>query len=202
MCRIVLTSWLVVVLVVLAGCRSAPPSAPQAEVVLPETRAAMQVGVYTGQYDVVFGATIDVLQELSWRLDSVDKSAGIILASTVRGLESLGPEDEKSTDLKVRRAVVRRRADITQKWSRWHELIIHTEPWGAGLVRQRIVLNLRGALPAMSYSEREDGGVFTKGRSVVINAPPEEQSVEVSVPEAYGDFFDRIRKAVRARETP
>ena len=73
------------------------------------------------------------------------------------------------------------------------------EPWGDGKSRQRIVLNLRGTLPSMSYIERQGGSVFRGGRDVVINAPAVEQSVEVELPEAYSDLFDRIDIAVGHR---
>ena len=53
----------------------------------------------------------------------------------------------------------------------------------------------------MSYSEEQGGTAFKKGRMVMIHAPPEEQSVEVIVPEAYRDLFERIEKAVRQRQS-
>ncbi len=72
------------------------------------------------------------------------------------------------------------------------------EPWAGGS-RQRIVLTLRGALPAMSYHERLGGGFLRRGREVLVHAPAVEQTVEVTLPEAYSDFFERIEAAARQR---
>jgi len=187
-------------LAALVGCKTLPPPAPIPVVTNPEDRAKMQTNIYTGKYDVAFASTLAVLQDLAWRLESVDKAAGIIRATTARHTEALGPNDEQTTDLKTRQQVIGRHTDVTQKWSRWTELVIHTEPWGTDQVRQRIVMSLRGTLPPMSYSEEQGGTAFTRGRAVTIHAPAEEQSVEVSVPEAYGDLFERIEKAIRVRQ--
>ena len=188
-------------LVVLTGCRSveAPRLIPERSISL-EERADMQTKFYASSYDSVFSATIAVLQDLGWQLASVDKPAGLIRATTARRLESLGPEDEKVLNAATRRDVVKQHADVSQKWSRWKELVIHTERWQDGRVRQRIVLNLRGILPAMSYSEKQGGGLFSQGRNVIINAPPVEQMVEVLIPEAYRDVQERIDKAVLQRQ--
>lgn len=187
-------------LVVLAGCQTPPPKPVAPQSLLPADRAAMQTMIYTGKVDVVFAATIAVLQDVGWRLESVDKAAGLLRATTVRKTEALGPEDERKLDLQARRETVRRHADVTQKWARWQELVIHTEPWSNGAqTRQRIVLTLRGSLPAMSYHEEQGGTWYRHGRDVLIHAPSEEQAVEVSLPEAYGDLFERIGKALRER---
>lgn len=186
---------------VLAGCRTPPPkpTAPQAP--LPVDRAAFQAMVFAGKLDVVFAATIAVLQDNGWRLDSVDRAAGLIRATSAHKTESLGPEDERELNLQTRRETVQRRADVTQKWSRWQELVIHTEPWDGGArTRQRIVLTLRGTLPAMSYHEEQSGAWYRRGRDVLIHAPPEEQAVEVTMPEAYRELFERIEKALRLRQ--
>jgi hypothetical protein len=191
---------LLAVTALLAGCQT-PPAQPAApKVLLPADRAAFQTMIYTGKLDAVFAATIAVLQDVGWKLESVDKSAGLIRAATARRNESLGPEDERELNLQTRRETTRLHADITKKWARWQELVIHTEPWqGGGQTRQRIVLTQRGTLPAMSYYEEQNGAWYRRGRSVLIHAPPAEQSVEVDLPEAYRDLFDRIEKALRLR---
>ena len=188
-------------LTILTGCQhvSAPVPAPLS--LTPAERAKIQTHAYTGSYDVVFAATIAVLQDRGWRLESVDKPAGLIRANTAKRAESLGPEDEKTTDLKSRQEAVKLHADVSRKWSRWTELVIHTEPWPAGQVRQRIVMNQRGVLPAMSYAEEQGGTLLKRGRMVMVHAPPEEQTVEVALPEAYGDLFERIEKALRERQS-
>ena len=187
--------------VVLAGCQTPQVVPPAPNVISPDERAAMQTTTYNGRFDVVFAATIAVLQDVGWRLDSVDKSAGLIRATTARKNEALGPEDERELNLQVRRTTILHHADVTQKWARWQELVIHTEPWNSGTqTRQRMILMLRGSLPAMSYHEEQGGRWYRHGRDVLIHAPAVEQTVEVSLPEAYHDLFDRVEKALRQRQ--
>lgn len=196
--------WLVVSAAVLiaaaSGCtRLRPVTESVTPDMSPEQRRSMQTHTHAAGTDVVFASTIAVLQDLGWTLDTADRAAGIIRASTPHRLEALGPQDERAHDLTVRRKTVEQRADVSKKWSRWQELIIHTEPWGGGQTRQRMVMNLRGSLPAMSYKDRIEGGFMKRGREVMINAPPVEQTVEVEVTEAYTDMFDRISAAVSQR---
>ena len=189
------------VALLLAGCRTPAPQAVEVKAIAPADRAAMQTLIHTGRLDAVFAATISVLQDLGWKLETVDKPAGLIRAATARKNESLGPEDERELNLQTRHATTRLHADITKKWARWQELVIHSEPWqGGSQTRQRIVLTQRGTLPAMSYYEEQDGTWYRRGRSVLIHAPPAEQAVEVDLPEAYRDLFERIEKALRQRQ--
>lgn len=190
-----------VVVVALAGCQSPLVKPPEPKVLLPADRAAMQTMIHTGRLDMVFAATIAVLQDTGWKLEVVDKPAGLIRATTARKNESLGPEDERELNLQTRQETTRLHADVTKKWARWQELVIHTEPWDSGnQTRQRIVMTQRGTLPAMSYHEEQNGTWYRRGRSVLIHAPPAEQSVEVELPEAYRDLFERIEKALRQRQ--
>ena len=80
------------------------------------------------------------------------------------------------------------------------EVVVHIEPWGTGKSRQRIVLNLRGTLPSMSYLEKQEARGFSRGRDVMINAPAVEESVEVELWEAYREFFDRIGTGIAQRK--
>ena len=185
----------------LAACRSVQTPATRSVEISAEERARMQTTVYTGSYETVFASTLAVLQDQGWHFDTVDKPAGLIRATTERKTAALGPEDERSRDMAALQKTIRQNADVTKKWSRWKELVIHTEPWGANNVRQRIVMNLRGSLPSMSYTEEQGGGLFTSGRMVTINAPPTEQTVEVAISEAYTDIFERVGKGLRQRQS-
>jgi hypothetical protein len=181
------------------GCRHivslAPPEKPMLSV---EQRRELQTHVYAAPLDVVFAATIAVFQDLGWTLETVDKPSGLIRVSTVKRPDSFGPEDEQDYDVQRRREMSAYRADPSKKWMRWREAVVHMEPWDQG-TRQRIVLNLQGALPAMSYRERERSSTLRRGREVEIHAPPAEQTVEVALPEAYRDLFARIEAAVQQR---
>ena len=181
------------------GCKNLAPTAKMVQPPLSvEERRNLQSHSYDAPFDAVFAATIAVFQDLGWNLETVDKSSGIIRASTVKKTDAFGPEDEQDYDLQRRRETSAYRSDPSKKWQRWREAVVHTEPWGNG-TRQRIVLSLRGALPAMSYRERLGGSFMHPGREVIINAPAVEQTVEVTVPEAYNDFFERIAVAIRQR---
>lgn len=185
-----------------AGCTrlAAPPALAPRDVTIDERRA-MQSREWAAPPDAVFAATIAVVQDLGWNLDAADRGAGILRASTARKPDAFGPEDETRLDLRERIRTARQRSDASRKWSRWREMVVHVEPWGAGRSRQRIVMNLRGSLPAMSYAEREGGGWLSRGRELLIHAPAIEQSVEVLMPEAYEDLFNRIAAAVSQRTT-
>lgn len=159
----------------------------------------MQSREWAAPPDAVFAATIAVVQDLGWNLDSADRGSGILRASTAHKPDAFGPEDEMRLDLRERVRTARARSDASRKWSRWREIVVHVEPWGAGRSRQRVVMNLRGSLPAMSYVEREGGGWMSRGREALIHAPAIEQTVEVLMPEAYEDLFGRIGAAVRQR---
>lgn len=183
-----------------AGCKHVAPMPKAVQPPLSiEERQKLQTHKYNAPFDTVFAATIAVFQDLGWNLESVDKSSGIIRASTAKKTDSFGPEDEQDYDVQHRRETATYRSDPSKKWQRWREAVVHTEPWGKG-TRQRIVLSLRGALPAMSYYERQGGAFLRRGREVLINAPAVEQTVEVTLPEAYTDLFERIETAVRQRQ--
>lgn len=190
----------VVASLLLYSCRHVLPPAPPPHAPLSiEQRRQMQTHNYDAGYDVVFASTIAVFQDLGWILETVDKPSGMIRATTAKKPDVFGPEDELDYDPQHRRETSAERAAAYKKWQRWREAMVHTEPWGAGS-RQRIVLTLRGSLPAMSYRDEMGGGLFRRGREVLINALPVEQTIEVTLPEAYSDFFERIQQAVNQRK--
>lgn len=198
-----LKTWMFFVLIVsVSGCRTAKPPVPVPgpPELSPEQRREMQVEIWDAPVDIVFAATVATFQELGWALDAVDKGAGMIRSSTQRKRDAFGPEDERYYDATARRETAKRRADESKKWTRWTEAVVHIEPWEGKRTRQRIVFNLRGSLPAMSYSERQKAGVFNRDRDVMIHVLPVEQSVEVEVSEAYTDLFDRIGTGIAQRQ--
>lgn len=160
---------------------------------LPEERAAMQTRTYAAGDDVVFAATVAVLQDLGWNLETADRASGIIRASTSKRLEPLGPKEERITSFQWRRATIQKRASEKDQWTRWDQMVAHIEKWPGKQARARIVLSRHGTLPAMSYPARVDR------RDVIINAPAKEESVEVNLGEVYAAFFQQIENAVAAR---
>ena len=185
----------------LSGCRlPAPTAAPTTAELSLEQRRDMQTREWAAPTDVVFGATIADLQDQGWTLETVDRAAGLIRATTEKRLDAFGPEDERHYDLAARQLTAKRRADVAMKWSRWKEAEIHIEAWGADKTRQRIVMNLRGTLPSMTYPERMEGSWYGHGRDVLINAPAVEQTVEIDLPEAYEAVFDRVADGIGRRK--
>ncbi len=161
--------------------------------VLPEERAAMQTRIFPAAEEVLFAATVAVLQDLGWTLDTVDRSSGIIRASTEKRLEPLGPKEEKIASFEWRRAAIQKRTSEKDQWTRWDEMVAHIEKWPAQQARERIVLSRCGSLPAMSYPARVDK------RDVVINAPAKEESLEIHLAEVYASLFQSIDQAIQER---
>jgi hypothetical protein len=194
--------WILCGLLLLAGCAAPRPAETPPAPLSPDARAAMQMRYYAAPVDVVFAATIAVLQDLQWELDTIDKASGILRAVTARRFEPLSPSEETMTDFSLRRRTFEARATARDQWARWEEMLIHIEPWREGRVRERIVMTRRGSLPALTYHTRQGGGFMRRGQDVWVNAPPREDAVEVIFPEVYDDVFDRIEAAVARRLAP
>ncbi len=184
--------WLVLLLL-LTGCRSTPETPEVRPPLSSADRTAIQSCTYYAPVDVVFSATIATLQDLGWELDTVDKASGLIRATTQKRLEPLGPQEEAITNYKFRRQTIQRRTSEKDQWTRWEEMVIHTEPWTGGQTRQRLVFNRHGSMPALSYKTK------LEGKEGMINAPAREERVEMELREVYADVFARITKAVAER---
>jgi len=183
-----------------AGCATSKAPPPErTEEMSPDARAALQTRYHAGGYDAVFAATIAVLQDGGWSLDTVDKPAGFIRASTRRQRAGLGPEDEVTRTPDEQRILASVGPSSPYSWTRWNELVIHIEPWPAGGVRQRIVMNRRGTRPAITNEEIRGVNLFSSPRRILFHHPAEEQFVEARAPEVYADLFDRIAEALRQR---
>lgn len=184
--------WLALCLL-LAGCSSTPETPVVRPSISSADRTAMQSCTYFAPMDVVFAATIATLQDLGWQLDVVDKDSGLIRATTQKRLEPLGPQEEKITNYQFRRQAIQQRTSEKDQWTRWEEMVIHTEPWTGGQTRQRLIFNRHGSLPALSYKTK------LEGREGMINAPAREERVEMELREVYADVFARITRAVSER---
>ena len=179
-----------------AGCqsgRSGKSAPPRPEPLAQPERAAMQTRVFSVSEGVLFSATIAVLQDLEWKLDSVDRAAGLIRASNLRRLEPLGPREETITSFEWRRRAIKHRASEKDQWTRWDTMVIHIEKWPNQQSRARIIISRNGSLPAMSYPARMER------RDVIINAPAKEEAVELLLPEVYEALFKEIELAVLDR---
>lgn len=169
-------------------------------VVTPAERANMQTRTFAATVDMVFAATVSVLQERSWKIIKADRASGLIQAESNRRVETLSPKEESLTDLKARRRLVGERGSAADQWNRWEDLTAHIEPWGSR-VQARIILSRRGALPPMTYTKEIGGSWFSRSRVVTINAPAGEESVEVVFPEVYAELLGQIEKAIAVRQS-
>ena len=187
-------------LTLVAGCQKPHVEAPPPLIVAsPEQRADMQTRMFNASYDAVFASTLAVLQDLGWQLGVVDKDSGLIRASTAKRSEALSPSEESITDYDFRRRAFDARSTAMNKWTRWEELTIHTEPWAGAGTRQRIVILRRGSLPPMTYRTSASAYSIKKAKEVLVNAPAQEDSVELQLAEAYADLFDRISAEAKKR---
>lgn len=192
-------TWALCILAV--GCQHpAMVGKPAPEMISPEQRAGMQTRTLQAPFDIVFASTLATLQDLGWQLGVVDKDSGLIRATTAKRSEALSPSEERITDYDFRRRAFEERSTAMDKWTRWEEATIHTEPWGASGVRQRIVILRRGSLPPMTYRTTSSAFSIKKAKEVLVNAPAQEDSVELLLPEAYSDLFDRIGTEIGKRQ--
>lgn len=182
-----------------SGCATPGKGGKDPAILTPAERTAMQTRTYAAPQDTVWAATLDVLLDLQWNVSTADRATGLLRATTHKRQEALSPTEERLTDFRQRKRTVQERSAAMKKWSRWEALTIHTESWGANQTRQRMILTRCGARPSMTYRTHEDGGFLRRGDEVLVNAPVQEETVEVDLPEVYADVFDRIEKAVRLR---
>ncbi len=107
-------------------------------------REAMQTKEIVGEYSVVFGAVLSVLQDEGWQIETVDKDSGVIQARSLKTREAWGPMDDwRSADQKWVKEKRRLAQEYRERgnpvdWTRWEELTARVEPWGVQRVRTRI----------------------------------------------------------------
>ena len=136
---------LVVVVIVGGGCAKARPLGPVPLSAM--QREYMQTKEIEGDFDTVFGSVLSVLQDEGWQIEAVDKSAGIIQASSLKRQELVGPSDDwRSPNDPVIKEIRKSAKQATHRdlpvstWTRWEQLTARVEPWGQNTVRARITI--------------------------------------------------------------
>ena len=186
--------------VVCTGCRSnmsviIPPYQPLSV----QQRAAMQTKETEGGFDTAFAGTISVLQDEGWQIEVLDRSSGIIQASSLKRQANIGPVQDwyikqdpeylkKTTELAKKQGVRQ------LEWTRWEQITAHIESWGMNTVRIRITITKFGSLPSNTFT-------------IIKTNPPEtttigakQQSVVVENPATYQYLFQQIQRAIFIRQ--
>jgi len=136
---------LVVVVIVGGGCAKSRPLGPVPLSAM--QREYMQTKEIEGDFDTVFGSVLSVLQDEGWQIEAVDKSAGIIQASSLKRQELVGPSDDwrspndpRIEEIQKVAAKAARRDLPVSTWTRWEQLTARIEPWAQNTVRARITI--------------------------------------------------------------
>ena len=192
-------------MVVLCACakdRGARGGQPALE---PLQRGPMQTREMQGDFDTAYAATLSVLQDHGWQLDTIDKASGIIQASSLKRQDLLGPQDDwrredpdAFEDWK-QQVMGDEEAEPLPEWTRWEQITAHIEAWGAGSVRERVSIVQCGGRPSSERTVTESRmfGLRRQARTVV--EPAVEQSVLVDDPEVYRRLFEEIQRALFIR---
>lgn len=183
---------LIGILLLTSGCMTSRRSASSGPVVLTEIqRAALQTKEIDGSFKVAMSATVSVLQDRGWQIDTVEHDVGVIQASSLRRQDVLGPHDDwrladdpdlRGDLLKAFKKGKEYRGQPVALWTRWEQLTVHAEPWGTDKVRMRVSITKHGRSAGSS-----------------TGAPPAEVSLVVDTPHHYQDLYQRIQKAVFVR---
>lgn len=168
----------------------------------PQQRAAMQTKELKGNFHTGFSATISVLQDEGWQIDVVDKSSGIIQASSLKRQDIIGPgqdwyaeRDPEYRQKLIKEAKKEKKGSGLLEWTRWEQLTAHIEPWGEDTIRHRITISKFGSLPTSTYSY-----TGKKNKQKITTAGGKEQSIIVENPTTYQYLFQRIQRAIFLRQ--
>jgi hypothetical protein len=160
-----------------------------------QQRASMQTKELEGSFETGFSATISVLQDEGWQIDVVDKSSGIIQASSLKRQSIIGPAEdwyaERDTNY-VKKLIkqAKKKRTVLLEWTRWEQLTVHIETWGKETIMERITITKYGSLPSNTYSY--------KAKTTTIGA--KEQSVVVENPATYQYLFQLIQRSIFIRQ--
>jgi hypothetical protein len=185
-----------------AGCAVSKNRMPGPQPLSSQQRAAMQTKELKGSFTTGFSATISVLQDEGWQLDVVDKSSGIIQASSLKRQDIIGPaedwyaeQDSGYREKIIKKAEKSKKGSGLLEWTRWEQLTAHIEPWGKDTIRHRVSITKFGSLPTHTYSF--DG---KKGKQKVATTGGKEQSMIIDNPQTYQYLFQRIQRAIFIRQ--
>ncbi len=181
--------------ILFTGCRSHMSVTAPYQPLSVQQRAAMQTRETEGSFDTAFAGTISVLQDEGWQIEVLDRSSGIIQATSLKRQANIGPVQDwyvkqdpeylnKTNELAEKKGIKQ------LEWTRWEQITAHIEPWGKNTVRIRITITKFGSLPSNTFT-------------IIKTSPPEtttigskEQSVVVENPATYQYLFQQIRRSI------
>lgn len=165
-----------------------------------QQRAAMQTKELGGDFDTAFSATISVLQDEGWQIEVVEKSSGIIQASSLKRQDMIGPEEDwyATNDPNYRdnmKKEFNNKGYAMPEWTRWEQLTSHIENWGMNRIRQRVTITKFGFLPPSTFSHLEK-----EVQQKIVTTGGKEQSILLDDPSIYQYLFQRIQRAIFIRQ--
>lgn len=191
---------LIASLLVISGCAGLKRTTHTYQPLSSQQRSAMQTKEMEGSFDTGFSATISVLQDEGWQIEVVDKSSGIIQASSLKRQSIIGPAEDwySKKDPNYINTLQKNAAEKGSgllDWTRWEQLTVHIEPWGKSTLRERITITKFGSLPSNTYSFSNKNDIQ---KTTTIGA--KEQSVVVENPATYQYLFQKIQRAIFIRQ--
>ncbi len=165
-----------------------------------QQRSVMQTKELEGSLDTGFSATISILQDEGWQIEVVDKSSGIIQASSLKRQGIIGPAEDwhskmDSKYIETLQKNAAKRGSGLLDWTRWEQLTVHIETWGKSTIRERITITKFGSLPSNTYSYANKKEIQ---KTATIGA--KEQSIVVENPATYQYLFQKIQRAIFIRQ--
>ncbi len=168
-------------------------------------REAMQTRELNGDFATVFAATLSVMQDEGWQIETIDRESGIIQAASLKRQDIIGPHEDwyAERDPAYREKVQEQAAKASKKkqgpgllpWTRWERLTAHIEPWGKKTVRVRITITSYGTVSSNTYSYKNRDDDYEVG-----TIGGKEQSVIVDNPVTYKFLFQQIKRAAFVRK--
>ena len=193
-------SIIIITLFMISGCAGTRAIKSDYQPLSSQQRAAMQTKELEGSFDTGFSATISVLQDEGWQITVVDKSSGIIQASSLKRQSIIGPAEDwhnkmDSNYIETLKKNAEKRGSGLLDWTRWEQLTVHIEPWGKNSIRERITITKFGSLPSNTYSYANKKDIQ---RTATIGA--KEQSIVVESPATYQYLYQKIQRAIFIRQ--
>lgn len=185
---------------VIVGCATGPKGSPPPPLTARQ-REQMQTKELQGSFEHVMSATIAVLQDNGWRIDTVDSDVGIIQAASLKRQALVGPHEDwmVNQDPDYARKLQqdwekyqkgKKDAGPVQPWTRWEQLTAHAERWGTQRTRLRINITKHGFAAPLTYGSNKQ----------ITTESGKEVSQHLEDAAVYQFLFQEIQRALFVRQ--